>query len=192
MRSRSSARNRPPPPRIERHALTSSKHHHDAPSLPARLLGWLHAFENGVLVLLVLTLVVLAATQIMARFFFDSGWVWIDPATRALVLWTAMLGAVAAARDERHINLDAITRLLKGPWLRLARFVTFAFAAVVCGFIAYYSVGLVQLDRESGTMAFAKVPAWMVELIMPTGFGLLALRFALRSLIKPAPAEPPA
>lgn len=172
--------------------MTTPKHRPDAPSLPARLLGWLHAVENGVLVLMVLTLVVLAATQIVARFFFDSGWVWIDPATRALVLWTAMLGAVAAARDERHINLDAITRLLKGPWLRLARFVTFAFAAVVCGLIAYYSVGLVQLDRDSGTIAFAKVPAWMVELIMPTGFGLLALRFALRSLIKPTPAEPPA
>lgn len=143
------------------------------------------------LVLLVVALVGLAGAQILARLFFDGGWAWVDPLSRALVLWTGMLGAVAAARDERHISLDALTRMLRGNALRAARFVTFGFAAAVSALLAWYGWQLVLLDRESATVAFGLVQAWQVELILPIGFGLLALRFAIRALRPPSAAVSP-
>ena len=36
---------------------------------------------------------------------------------------------------------------------------------------------LVVLDYEAGTLAFSNVPAWVVELILPFGFGVIALRY---------------
>jgi TRAP-type C4-dicarboxylate transport system permease small subunit len=153
-------------------------------------LRWLHAAETALLVAAVLALVGLSAAQIVARTLFDGGWAWVDPLTRALVLWTAMLGALAAARDDRHINLDALTRLLRGTPLRFARFVTFAFAAGVSALLAWYGWQLVLLDRESGTPAFGFVQAWHVELILPVGFGLLALRFLVRAFVRPQPPSP--
>jgi TRAP-type C4-dicarboxylate transport system permease small subunit len=152
-------------------------------------LRWLHAAENALLVGAVLVLVALSAAQILARTLFDGGWAWIDPLTRALVLWTAMLGALAAAREDRHINLDALTRLLRGRALRVARIATLGFAAAVSGVLAWYGWQLVRLDQESGTPAFGVVLAWHVELILPLGFGLLALRFLVRAFV--APAAPP-
>ncbi len=154
---------------------------------PPLALRWLHAAESGLLVAAVLVLVGLSAVQILARTLLDGGWAWVDPLTRALVLWTAMLGALAAARDDRHINLDALTRVLRGTPRRLARIATLGFAAVVSGVMAWYGWQLVLLDRESATPAFGVVMAWHVELILPIGFGLLALRLLVRAFVAPPP-----
>jgi TRAP-type C4-dicarboxylate transport system permease small subunit len=159
-------------------------------SFAARLLRGVHALETALLVVAVLALVGLSSAQIVARTLFDGGWAWVDPLTRALVLWTAMLGALVAARDDRHINLDALTRLLRGRTLRVARFATLGFAAVVSAALAWYGWLLVRLDQESATPAFGAVMAWQVELILPVGFGLLALRLLLRAFTRPAGGAP--
>jgi hypothetical protein len=68
--------------------------------------------ENGTMAVLALVLIFGAATQVILRLF-DIGVIWLDPVLRALVMWIAMLGAVAATRHDKHINLDALTRLLE-------------------------------------------------------------------------------
>lgn len=150
-----------------------------------RIVATIRRVENILLVAAVIALITLAATQIIARLFFDTGWVWLDPLTRALVLWAGMFGAVVAARDEKHINLDALTRQLDGIALRLARLVALGTAAAVAAAMAWFSLGLITLDRESGTLAFGDVPAWWVQLVLPVGFGLMALRFAIHALLPP-------
>ncbi|MFN7550360.1 MAG: TRAP transporter small permease [Pseudomonadota bacterium] len=159
------------------------------PSLATRLLRALHVAETALLVLAVLVLVGLSFAQILARALFDGGWAWVDPLCRALVLWTAMLGALVAARDDRHINLDAFSRLLRGTARRVARIATLSFAAAVSGALAWYGWQLVQLDRAAGTLAFGGVMGWQVQLILPFGFGLLAVRLFLRAFVAP-PAAP--
>ena len=67
---------------------------------------WLERVENGLIAVLVLAMVLLAGAQILLRNLFGTGIEWADPLLRALVLWTAMLGALAAARDDKHIGLD--------------------------------------------------------------------------------------
>jgi TRAP-type C4-dicarboxylate transport system permease small subunit len=59
--------------------------------------------------------------------------------------------------------------------------------------MAWYGFGLVQLDLGSGA-ATAGIPNWLVEAIVPVGFGLLALRLAIRAFLPPrsdAPALAP-
>src|SRR4051812_6244482 len=57
-----------------------------------RGLRWLQWIEDGILAVLVLTLVALAGTQILLRDLFHTGISWADPVMRDLVLWTGMLG----------------------------------------------------------------------------------------------------
>ncbi|MBL8298749.1 MAG: TRAP transporter small permease [Rhodanobacteraceae bacterium] len=148
-----------------------------------RNLARLHRFEDWVLTLLVVVMVVLAGAQILLRNVFDSGFSWAEPVLRSLVLWSAMLGAVIATRDDQHIGLDFIARFARGTALRVARFAALAFAAALCAAMAWFSWGLVQLDREGGTDGVLGIPAWVLELILPLGFGLMALRFLIRSLL---------
>ena len=154
-----------------------------------RNLARLHRFEDWVLTLLVIVMVVLAGAQIVLRNVFDSGFSWAEPVLRALVLWSAMLGAVIATRDDQHIGLDFIARFVSGTALRAARFIALAFAAALCATMAWHSWGLVQLDREGHTEGVLGIPAWMLELILPLGFGVMALRFLIRSVLPPKEHE---
>lgn len=157
-----------------------------------RQLARLHRIEDWVLTLLVIGMVVLAGAQIVLRNVFDSGFPWAEPVLRALVLWSAMLGAVIATREDQHIGLDFVARFASGTALRIARFVALAFAAALCGAMAWYSWGLVQLDREGNTDGVLGIPAWMLELILPLGFGLMAVRFLIRSVLPPKSHDTPA
>ena len=64
---------------------------------------------------------------------------------------------------------------------------------MIAATMAWYGIGLVQLDYGSGA-AISGVPNWAVEAIVPVGFGLLALRLAVRAFLPPrsnAPALAP-
>ena len=68
-----------------------------------------------------------------------------------------------------------------------ADFFALGFAAVACALLAYYGYAMVQVDVDGATPSpLAGLPAWMAELILPVGFGLMALRFALRAFAPPA------
>lgn len=156
-------------------------------------LRWIERIETGLIAAFVLAMVLLAGAQILLRNLFDSGLAWADPLLRAMVLWAAMLGALAAARDDKHIGLDLVAHFVHGRAKRALRVVTLLFAAVVCAAMAWYGVGLVQLDYGSGA-ATAGIANWIIEAIVPVGFGLLALRLAIRAFCAPrsdAPALAP-
>jgi TRAP-type C4-dicarboxylate transport system permease small subunit len=155
---------------------------------------WLERIENGAIAILVLAMVVLAGAQILLRNLAGTGIDWADPLLRAMVLWAAMLGALAAARDDKHVGLDLVTHFVHGRAKRAFRMIALLFAAMVSAAMAWYGAGLVALDYASGTRAFARVPSWCVEIILPAGFGLLAVRLALHAFMPPksdAPALAP-
>ena len=152
----------------------------------------LRILENWLLAMLVLILVGLSGAQIVLRIFFDTGLAWADPFARGLVLWTGMLGALAAVRDDKHIALDVLQRFLAPPAQRIARIATLGFAALLCAAMAWYGYGLVSIDYgegvQTGHSVMAGVRACFAESIVPIGFALMALRFALRVLAPPAQA----
>lgn len=152
----------------------------------------LRRIEDWLLAILVLLLVVLAGGQIVLRDFFHTGISWADPLMRQLVLWTGMLGALAAVRDEKHIALDVLQRFLSPLVQKIARMLTFGFAAAICAALAWYSFVMLGVDYASATpsSAFASLPAWIPETILPTAFGLMALRFVLRAFLPPAHVPP--
>jgi len=147
-----------------------------------RLVQWLHRLEDGVLVLLLLAMIVLAGYDILARSIFGGGVSWIPPLLRVMVLWIGLLGALLATRSREHISIDLISRL-GGPTLnRIASTITLLFAAVVCGLVGWFSGQYVQLAFEFQDIAFADIPAWPLQLIIPFTFGLMGLRFFIQGI----------
>ena len=57
--------------------------------------------------------------------------------------------------------------------------VTSLFTALVSGTVAYHAARFVASEFEYETNAFAGVPAWTCEIVIPAAFGLIALRYAL-------------
>lgn len=140
---------------------------------------WGTAVENALLVLLLGAMMVLATAQIVLRLFFDAGIIWADEFLKILVLWIALVGSVATSRNRRHLRID-LSHFLPERLSRLPLFAVDAFAAVVCGFIAWHTARYLVL--ASGETVLLGIPAWTVQGILPVAFGLMAYRFALYSL----------
>jgi TRAP-type C4-dicarboxylate transport system permease small subunit len=136
--------------------------------------------ENALLIGMLALMVGLAAAQILFRNFFDMSIFGADQMLRLLVLWVAFLGAIAASREGKHIHVDAIARWLPVRVKSGVVALTDIFTLSVCLVLAWQSLRFMQSARESGEMAFASLPVWVAELILPLGFTLIALRYGLR------------
>lgn len=135
--------------------------------------------EDAILVLILGTMVLLAASQIILRNFFDIGIIWGDELLRLLVLWLAVAGAVAASRSDKHINIDVLNRFLPDTLALLIKVVVHLFTAVVCGLVAWHSLAFVQTSREFEDVLLGNVPAWILQAVLPVGFGLITWRYGL-------------
>ncbi|HJT99326.1 MAG TPA: TRAP transporter small permease subunit, partial [Rhodanobacteraceae bacterium] len=102
-----------------------------------RLARIVERIETTLIATLVLAMVLLAGAQIVLRNLFETGFAWADPLLRAMVLWAAMLGALAAARDDKHIGLDLLTHFLHGRTRRIVRAIALVFAAGICAAMAW-------------------------------------------------------
>jgi len=145
-------------------------------SISLRTLTYIHRFEDGLLALLLLTMIVLATSQIFVRNFFDYGFVWADPLLRIMVLWLGLLGALAATREDKHITIDVLNRYLNETLRHIARIFTALFTAIVTAIIAYHSALFVLMEQEANSQAFSNIPAWMLESIIPIAFSIMSLR----------------
>jgi len=145
----------------------------------ARTLRALHLAEDALLALLLGGTLLLASLQIALRHAFDSGISWGDPLLRVLVLWLGLLGALAATRERRHITIDVIARLLPARAKAVADAATNLFAGGVSATVAVQGGRFVASEIEFGSVAFAAVPAWALEAVIPFAFGMIALRCLL-------------
>lgn len=148
-----------------------------------RLLKTLEQAESTLLVVLLGSMVVLAGTQILLRNFLDLGLAWADPLLRAMVLWAALLGGLAAVRGgNRHISVDVIAHFLPPRGKAVAGMIAAAFTAALCALLAWVSLQFVMGEYGSGVTISGLLPVWLSAAAMPVAFGLMALRFALLTL----------
>ena len=147
------------------------------------LIRALHRIEDSILVLLLLSMIVLAGVDILARLLFGGGIVWVTPLLRVMVLWVGLAGALVATRSREHIAIDLISRLAPASVVRVIAVVTSAFAAGVCLLICWHSGIFVNMTHEFDDRAFNDLPAWILQAIIPISFGLMGLRFLLHSIM---------
>lgn len=147
-----------------------------------RLGGLGRAVEDTLLVLFLAALILLAGLQIVLRNFFDAGFPWMDGVLRALVLWVALLGAVAASRDAKHISIDVLSRFMSSRWKPLLNALLALFTACVCGIAAWYCGLFVHGEYQFHSAGPAGIPAWALQVILPLAFGLIAWRYLILAL----------
>ncbi|RMF59827.1 MAG: TRAP transporter small permease [Calditrichaeota bacterium] len=142
----------------------------------------LATIELGLIVIILTAMVLMAFLQVLLRNLFSTGILWGDIFLRHLVLWVGFVGASLATRDEKHINIDILTRYFPKsiqPYFHLLTdFVTMG----VCLVLTKASYVFLQYEIEAGTTLFEEVPSWSLKLIIPLGFALIAFRYLLKIL----------
>jgi TRAP-type C4-dicarboxylate transport system permease small subunit len=107
---------------------------------------------------------------------------WIDVILRQLVVIVGFLGAMLATRRRKHINIDALSRLLPEQARRVVAVMTNLLSVVICFFLGSAGIKLVQMSREFPTELTEWADEWSFQLMFPLGFFLLALHFAIRTM----------
>lgn len=142
--------------------------------------GW-RAAEDALLVVLLLALVIFAGAQIGARNLFDGGWIWGEQLIRVGVLWVGLLGAVVASREDRHLRIDLLPRMLPPRGRAAAAAFSHAVTAAVCAVIAWHAARFVAGEQAFGGPGIAAIPGWVLQVVMPVAFALMALRHAVHA-----------
>lgn len=138
--------------------------------------------EEWFLGLMLLTMVVLACTQIVLRSVFSSGLLWIDPFLRYLVLWSGMVGAAMATTKGKHIALDVISYLAPPViqnWLSL---LTNLFSTAVSGGLTYAAFLFIRDEYQYGGPGLLELPTWFWNAIFPLAFFIITLRFGMQTI----------
>ena len=127
-----------------------------------------------------LLLLGLALLQIVARNLFDSGVADADTLTRYLVLYVTFFGAAVAVERNKHIRIDVATALLSARAIRRLYRPLHAIAAMICALLADAAI---RFWLDEWTYA-ADHELWQVYVgfVIPLGFVLLTLQFALETI----------
>jgi len=120
-----------------------------------------------------------SAGQIISRNLFGGGFAEADQFARLMVLWVAMLGAVAAARSDKHINVDVLSRILSKVNQVRVKVLIHLLSVAVCLVITVKSFQFIVAEFEAGSKAFASVPGWLAQSVIPFGFALISLHYLL-------------
>ncbi len=102
-----------------------------------------------------------------------------DEILRHLVLWLGFLGASLATREQRHLRIDLLARVLPPRYQAWLDCVINLLALAGCALLAQAAWTFVREEWTAGTMLTVGIAAWIAQSIIPLGFGLMTCRFAI-------------
>src|SRR5579863_3166687 len=92
-----------------------------------------------------------------------------------LTLWVAFLGAALAAASGRLLSISANT-FLPEKWAAPVRVLTSGLTAAIAIGLCWASWQFVESQREGGEIVALGIAKWVVQLVMPFGFLMIAIR----------------
>jgi C4-dicarboxylate transporter DctM subunit len=146
--------------------------------------AWLRVLrhgENSLIVAALAAMMLLPVVEIGLRLVFKTGISGSSTIVQHLTLIVGMLGGAIAARDGRLLALSPAQTLLKGRWKSAAQTFSSGFAAAITFFLCVASARYVMAMQPLGKILVYGIPVWTIQLVLPLGFGLVALRLVWRA-----------
>lgn len=141
--------------------------------------------------LMLFMMLLLMCAEIGMRLFFNSSTQISEEYSGYLFTWITLGGFLYAQRAERFLRVDVVRKLIR-PRVRAGMDSFAAFAGVALSVILLYATGETfssSLTFHSTSMQYSETPLYLPQVIMPIGFGLLAIAFlhtAVTELLKAA------
>ncbi len=137
------------------------------------------AVENTLIVVTLSAMILLAAAQILMRNVGAASLAWADEALRLMVLWIAMVGAVAASREGRHISIDLASRVLPERYRHWISSLVHVFTAGVALIMAWHAWLFVKDAYLFEDQLLGGLPAWPFQAVLPAAFLLIGYRYCI-------------
>ncbi|MEM6711000.1 MAG: TRAP transporter small permease [Pseudomonadota bacterium] len=105
---------------------------------------------------------------------------WLFTSAEYALLYMTMLGAPWLVREKGHVHIELVTAVLPPNLRRLLSRLIAGACVLVCVILAWKGVDLVatNLERNDFDVRAYFYPRWLLTIVFPTAFGLMAIEFA--------------
>jgi C4-dicarboxylate transporter, DctM subunit len=131
--------------------------------------------EDSAVFLALALIVILPLAEIVLRKLIGIGISGSSALVQHLTLVISMLGAALAARESRLLTL-ATTTFLRGRLRKAAAIMSGAVGGTVASFLSVAGFQFVFVERVGDRTLAYSIPLWVVQLVLPLGFALIAVR----------------
>ncbi|CAM4147972.1 TRAP transporter small permease [Bordetella muralis] len=129
--------------------------------------------------------------QVIARFILQSPADWSEVLTRALLIWTVLLGIALAFRQGAMISVELLHNLLKGRKQRMLEHLIAIICVAFLVFIAWIGGQMTYRVRFQNVPSL-NIPISWIYLAIPVGASLAAIAVVARWILgadEPAPVR---
>ena len=134
--------------------------------------------EKAVAVAAMSLMALLPVAELVARYTGLSGVPGSTVFVQHLTLWVAFLGAALAASSNRLLSISANT-FLPEKWAVPVKVLGSGLTAAIAAALCWASYQFVLSQAEGGAILALGIAKWVVQLVMPAGFLLIAIRAVL-------------
>ena len=143
--------------------------------------GRLARAEDAAIALALAGMVLLPLLESLLRAAGGTGISGSNAMVQHLTLVAGMLGGAIAARENRLLALSTGALFPEGAWRSAVRLFANSAGAAVSIALAAAGAEFAWMEREGGSILAYGIPVWTVQLVLPFGFGLIALRLVLHA-----------
>jgi tripartite ATP-independent transporter DctM subunit len=137
--------------------------------------------EDVVLAITLGAMMVLPILEIVLRKILSQGLSNEPAIVQHLTLVAGMIGGAIAARDGRLLALGSVESMIKPAWRPAAKFMSRVVAGTVAALLCWASIKFVLSERASASTLAYGIPVWVVQLVLPVGFALVAWRILVEA-----------
>ncbi len=139
----------------------------------------INSLEEGFISLLLVSMTLLVFFEVVLRFGFGVGFLWVEELTLHLSAWLVLFGASYGVKVGSHIGVDAVVNLLPLRGQRIVTLCAIALCLVYCAlFIEGAWVYLSKVYEIEIELEDLPIEKYVAHSILLFGFVLLAFRFS--------------
>ena len=132
--------------------------------------------------LALLLLIVITFTGAVARYFFNSPFVWQEEVQLALIMWCVFLGGSVAFRQGEHIAIELLYDIFPPKFKAAVDIVIYIVVMAVLAFVTKNGVAMVlQFAQRNRTTDILHIPLEYIYSAIPAGCALMAVSHTIRT-----------
>jgi TRAP-type C4-dicarboxylate transport system permease small subunit len=124
--------------------------------------------------------------NVVLRYFFNSGITWAEEASRYLFIWLIFLGAIVASRENAHLGVDTLIKMLSVNARRKIFIINNILLAITMGLCAdgAWKLTMLTTNQTSASMDLPLSYVYVSGFVCSVAMALIALSNLYRLLTK--------
>ena len=132
---------------------------------------------HGLIAVCLSLMTLLVFSNVVLRYFFNSGLTWAEEASRYLFIWLIFLGAIVAYKDNAHLGVDTLVRRLSAKGQKLLFVINNVLLLLTMGLVmdGTWQLTLVTIDQRSPSMDISLALVYVSGLVASVSMAAISV-----------------